>query len=89
MIEANAMGTPAAVYPVPGLIESTLHEKTGLVSEHETPESLAASIQSLLRTPDKYELYRVQAWERAKSLHWSQVLPNASAWLEEQARVRR
>ena len=39
MIEANAMGTPAVVYPVGGLVDSTVHGQTGLVSEAETPES--------------------------------------------------
>lgn len=86
VIEANAMGTPAVVYPVAGLTESTLHQKTGLVSKAETPESLAESVALLLPTPDKYQEYRVNAWERAKTLHWSRVLPDACAWLEEQAR---
>ncbi len=86
VIEANAMGTPAVVYPVAGLIESTLHEKTGLVAAAETPEALAASITALLQKPDRYQSYRKQAWERAKTFHWDQVLPRACAWLEEQAR---
>lgn len=85
VIEANAMGTPAAVYPVKGLIESTLHDRTGLVAPAETPESLAASIQSILDHPNTYQRYRSAAWERAKSFHWSQVLPPAVAWLEGQA----
>ena len=29
VIEANAMGTPAIVYPVGGLVDSTVHEETG------------------------------------------------------------
>jgi glycosyltransferase involved in cell wall biosynthesis len=86
VIEANAMGTPTVVYPVAGLIESTLHEQTGLVSEKETPESLAASMISLLKTPERYEVFRVNAWERAKTLHWSKVLPDACDWLEAQAK---
>jgi glycosyltransferase involved in cell wall biosynthesis len=89
VIEANAMGTPAVVYPVAGLTESTLHEKTGLVSSEETPDSLAASLISLQQTPDKYQLYRVNAWERAKTLHWSRVLPDACDWLEGQAKGER
>ncbi len=32
VIEANAMGTPAIVYPVDGLVDSTLHNETGLVT---------------------------------------------------------
>jgi glycosyltransferase involved in cell wall biosynthesis len=89
VIEANAMGTPAAVYPVAGLTESTLHDQTGLVSPEETPESLAATIISLLKNQGKYEGYRVQGWERAKTLHWNKVLPAACEWLEAQAMVKR
>lgn len=86
VIEANAMGTPGAVYPVAGLTESTLHDETGIVSEHETPESLAEGLMAVLKAPEKYASYRMQAWERAKTLHWDSVLPVASDWLEQQAR---
>jgi glycosyltransferase involved in cell wall biosynthesis len=89
VIEANAVGTPAVVYPVGGLVESTLHERTGLVTERETPESMAAAIISLLTTPGNYDKYRVNAWKRAADLHWDRVLPEACDWLEEQARGQR
>jgi hypothetical protein len=38
-----------------------------------------------LARPEKYQLYRVKAWERAKTFHWSRVLSASSAWLEAQA----
>lgn len=85
VIEANAMGTPAVVYPVPGLIESTLDNETGMVVKNETPEALSAALVKILGDPEKYSLYRRNAWERAKQFHWSQVLPQASAWLEAMA----
>ena len=85
VIEANAMGAPAAVYPVAGLVESTLHEQTGLVAEAETPESLAASLVTALKRPEDYERWRRAAWLRAKEFHWSNVLPRACDWLETQA----
>jgi len=88
VIEANALGTPAAVYPVPGLIDSTLHDETGIVSREQTPESLAASIESTLKTPERYQYYRLKAWERAKTFHWDNVLPKACEWLEAQARKK-
>jgi glycosyltransferase involved in cell wall biosynthesis len=88
VIEANAMGTPAAVYPVAGLIESTLHDKTGLVSRDETPESLADALVSMLGREDQYQAFRHAAWERAKTLHWDNVLPLACEWLEAQAAGR-
>lgn len=84
VIEANALGTPAAVYPVAGLTESTIHGRTGLVARAERPECLAESLVGILQDAGKYEHLRGRAWERAKTLHWSKVLPRACEWLERQ-----
>jgi glycosyltransferase involved in cell wall biosynthesis len=88
VIEANAMGTPAIVYPVGGLVDSTLHGETGIVTRAETPESLAEAVASLLKTPEQYDRLRRNAWQRAKTFQWGQVLPPACDWLEEQAERR-
>jgi glycosyltransferase involved in cell wall biosynthesis len=85
VIEGNALGTPAAVYPVEGLIESTLHDRTGIVSKRQEPESLAASLADIMHRPERYQQYRHQAWERAKTFHWDVILPKACDWLEQQA----
>lgn len=87
VIEANAMGTPAAVYPTEGLTESTLKDQTGLVSEEETPESLASSLLQRLQDEEFYQKIRKAAWERSQDFHWSRVLPVACDWLESQAQV--
>ncbi len=89
VIEANAMGTPAVVYPVAGLVESTLHDETGMVAAEENPASIAESLRTILRSPERYQHYRVQAWERSKTFHWNQVLPKACNWFEEMARRKR
>jgi len=86
VIEANAMGTPAIVYPVGGLVDSTLHDETGIVTRAETPESLADAVAALLKSPEQYVRLRRNAWERAKTFQWDQVLPPACDWLEEQGR---
>jgi glycosyltransferase involved in cell wall biosynthesis len=86
VIEANAMGTPAAVYPVAGLIESTLHDETGLVASAETPDALANSLRNSLSAPERYQFYLQRAWERSKEFHWDKVLPLACDWLEKMAR---
>lgn len=85
VIEANAMGTPAVVYPVAGLRESTLHDQTGLVAKSETPEALADAVKQSLLAPNRYETHRRNAWERAKTFHWDRVLPKACDWLEAKA----
>lgn len=86
--EANALGTPAAVYPVGGLTESTIAGVTGIVSENETPRSLAESLLHVLTEPDVYQNYRRAAWKRAIEFHWDNVLPKACDWLESVAAGR-
>jgi len=85
VIEANAMGTPCAVYPVDGLIESTLRGETGIVSHEETPESLVNEILYAVNHPEDYFRWRETAWKRAHQFHWSRVLPKACDWLESMA----
>ena len=86
VIEANAMGTPAMVYPVGGLIDSTVHDETGLLTRDETPEAVADAAREILRTPEKYERLRVNAWNRSKTFAWNQVVPPVCDWLEKQAK---
>ena len=88
VIEANAMGTPAAVYPVGGLIDSTVPGQTGLVTSAETPESLAEALAAITKTPEAYSRYRVNAWERSKTFAWPAILPQMVAWLEAQAKTK-
>lgn len=88
VIEANAMGTPAAVYPVGGLIDSTVPGQTGLVTTAETPESLADALGDIVSKPEVYARYRMQAWERSKTFSWPAILPQVVSWLEEQAKRR-
>jgi glycosyltransferase involved in cell wall biosynthesis len=89
VLEANALGTPAVVYPVEGLVDATIHDQTGIVAREQTPESVAEGIVGLLKTPEKYEHFRLMACERTKEFHWSRVLPPACDWLEQMAGRRR
>lgn len=86
VVEANAMGTPAAVYPVPGLTESTQSQVTGWVSDRETPESLADGLQHAIAHPELYQQWRRNALASARALHWDVVAPTAADWLESVAR---
>jgi glycosyltransferase involved in cell wall biosynthesis len=88
VIEANAMGTPAAVYPVGGLVDSTVHGETGLVTREETPESLADALAEIVGKPELYSQYRDRAWERSKTFFWPAILPEIVAWLEAHAKRR-
>lgn len=85
IVEANAMGTPAIVYPVPGLVDSTRHLETGIIAGGETPAAMVAAIQDLLWQPALYEKLRQGARDHARSMHWRHVLPPACDWLESMA----
>ena len=86
VIEANAMGTPAAVYPVGGLVDSTVPGETGIVTSAESPESLANALAVIAKCPDVYSRYRINAWERSKTFSWPTILPQMVAWLEGHAK---
>jgi glycosyltransferase involved in cell wall biosynthesis len=89
VLEANAMGTPAIVYPVDGLVDAVIHDETGIVTREENPASIADGIAGLLKAPQKYQPFRVKGCERTKMFHWDNVLPEACAWLERMAAVKR
>lgn len=89
VIEANAMGTPAIVYPVDGLSDSTVNGQTGIVTPAETPESIADCLQALFNTPATYDALRLNAWNRSRQFQWDQVLPPACRWLEQLAGQKR
>lgn len=86
VIEANAMGTPAVVYPVAGLVDSTVAGVTGLIAKEETPVALADELELVLKDPSTYDLLRETAWKRSFEFQWFQVLPAACDWLEQQAK---
>ena len=85
VLEANAMGTPAVVYPVAGLVDSTLDRQTGWIARQESPAALADVIVEVLKSPMAYDACRIRAWERSKEFRWQVILPKACVWLEEQA----
>ncbi len=88
VLEANALGTPAVVYPVDGLVDATIHDQTGIVTKAETPESVAEGIVGLLKGPERYQLYRQNACKRTEEFHWDRILPPACDWLEQQAKSK-
>ena len=85
VIEANAMGTPGIVYPVGGLVDSTVDGETGMVTREETPGAVVDCAVEILKAPERYDRLRVNGWERSKGFVWRRVLPPACDWLERQA----
>lgn len=82
VIEANAMGTPAVVYPVDGLVDSTVHERTGYVCARESVGALADGVQWLLEGGDRYRRVREGAWQWAGRFRWNAVIPPVVRHLE-------
>jgi glycosyltransferase involved in cell wall biosynthesis len=72
--EANALGIPGAVYPVPGLCDSTIHDQTGVISLEATPPSLADAIERLWNDRDLYLSCRAGARAFAASLSWDRTV---------------
>lgn len=66
--EANSQGTPAIVYNVDGLRDSVQNNKTGIVSNRNTPSSLAGHINDLLKDRQKYQRFRKKGWEWSKTI---------------------
>lgn len=71
--EANALGTPAVVYDVPGLRDSTRHLETGYVCEVNTPRCLLQGIEMLWREPVLYARVREEAWKLSRELRWERA----------------
>lgn len=89
VIEANSVGTPAAVFPVPGLVDSTLHLQTGYVSEEESVDSLASTLISAIDDPAQYARIRRDALRHASTHLWQAVLPQARSFLLKKATASR
>jgi glycosyltransferase involved in cell wall biosynthesis len=85
VIEANAMGTPAVVYPVDGLVDSTVHQVTGYVCAGESPGEMAAGVKWLWTDPGRYRAVCEAAWRRAGEFQWEVVTPRVCGFLESQA----
>src|SRR6185369_2372079 len=73
VLEANAVGTPAVVYPVEGLVDATVSGKTGWVVPDETPAAVADQIANILKDPESYRVCRMAAWERSRSFQWDRI----------------
>lgn len=84
VIEANAMGTPAVVYPVGGLVDSTRHGETGFVCAGERPEDLAEGVAWAMADLGRYERLRRAGWERSRGFRWEAVVPPVCSFLEAQ-----
>lgn len=67
--EAARQGTPAIAYGVPGLRDSIIDGRTGLLTEPQ-PEALAAAVHRVLDDAGLYGRLRRSAWELGARFSW-------------------
>jgi glycosyltransferase involved in cell wall biosynthesis len=68
--EANAMGTPVIAYDSPGLTDSVIDGKTGILLRNKSPENLASSAVSLLTDVERLKKYSTEALAYSKQFSW-------------------
>jgi glycosyltransferase involved in cell wall biosynthesis len=89
IIEANALGTPAIAYDVPGLRDSIIDGKTGLiVKENGNVEKLAEAIIRVLEDEPLRKTLSINALEYSKNFNWDRTAQEFEEILKETINVR-
>jgi glycosyltransferase involved in cell wall biosynthesis len=68
--EANAMGTPAIAYDSPGLRDSVINHKTGILVKEKSPQNLANAAITLLKNPDLLKIFSENALTFSRQFSW-------------------
>lgn len=72
-VEAAACGTPAVAADSPGLRESVVHGRTGLLVPYGDTAALAGALRSLAGDPARVEALGRGAWDFAQSFTWDRA----------------
>ena len=80
--EANAMGTPAVVYDVPGYRDSVRDGETGIVCKSNTPRAMAEEIVNLILDRLRYAQLQEKAWRWSHDFDWNSSAAIALASLQ-------
>ncbi len=70
VLEANAMGTPAIAFDIPGLRDSVVHRKTGILLESNSPYAMADSCLGLVADEEKRLRLSEGALEWSRGFSW-------------------
>ena len=79
-LEAAACGTPTVALRVGGLVESVVHERTGLLADD--LDDLAVQVRRLVADPALRDRLGAAALERARGLTWAHTAGRTLALLE-------
>jgi glycosyltransferase involved in cell wall biosynthesis len=85
-VEAAACGTPAVASDSPGLRESVLNDKTGVLVPHNNPEALSIAFRRLSGDSNLVTRLGTAAREFAESLSWDRAAELTETHLLETAR---
>jgi glycosyltransferase involved in cell wall biosynthesis len=83
VIEANACGTPAIAYDVPGLRDSIKNGETGLLVERRNVNYLAGAIVKLLKDDDLRGKLNRDAQKWSKNFSWDKSAKEFASVLED------
>lgn len=87
--EANAVGTPAVIYNVDGLRDSTQDQVTGLVCPVDNPSSLAKTILKLLNDEQLRKKLSENALNYSRQFSWEKSAEESLKIIERVAKNRR
>jgi glycosyltransferase involved in cell wall biosynthesis len=82
-IEANACGTPVIASNVPGLKDSVVHEKTGILYEYGNVKQLSDNLNKILTDSDYRDKLRRGGLDWANEFHWDDAAEKTFQLLEE------
>ena len=85
VIEANACGRPVIAADVPGLRDSVLDNKTGLLYEYGNIEALANKIESFLSSERSTREFGEEATQWASRFTWDNSADKMESFLEKVA----
>lgn len=83
VIEAASVGTPTVSFDVPGLRDSILHDKTGIICKIKSPEALAKEIMDLLQSNVKYQKMSQDAITWSKKFSWEKSIKSSLNLIKE------
>src|SRR3989344_8461 len=72
-IEANSVKTPVVAYNSPGLRDSIVHGKAGLLCKENNPSELANNVIDLFRNKKLYKKLQIGGYEWSKQFSWKQA----------------
>jgi glycosyltransferase involved in cell wall biosynthesis len=81
-IEANSVGTPVVGYDVPGIKDSVVNGKTGLLSRSGDCENLAKNVIGLCNNTDLYNTISMNAIVWARQFTWKKSTKESLRFIE-------